>query len=230
MTSDLQVAANRQNALNSTGPRTLGAKHRTRNIAVTHGIYSRQLLITGEDPEELAALQSDVRNELAPKGAFEEILASQIVGDFWRLRRLDLAEQAYLEDSREACFKSMARSLSPDELSQYAANHPDPVRLRSAFRYDTSPDWEDFAPLDLRKTPQDILPAPTTAEFKAAIDRRVDRAENLGVTFLKAVAPVGGRHPMDEIDRLRRALTRDIIQKRAALDRLKERRTVIEAE
>lgn len=230
MTSDLQIAANQQNAQNSTGPKSQSARQRTRNNAVKHGIFSRQLLITGEDPEELAALQSDVGMALAPEGVFEEMFVGQIIGDMWRLRRLDLAEQAYLENTKDAVFKAMAQSLSPNELSQFAANYPDPVRLRSAVKRDSSHHWDGMLSISLGKAPEDVMPPATEVESKVAIERIADRADNLGSTFLNAVAPAGGRFPMAELDRLRRGLMRDIMQKRAALDDLQERRTVIEAD
>ena len=86
--SEAQRAANRANALRSTGPRTQAGKaHASRN-AVQHGLRGNFHLIAGEDPAEHQAFRGGLRAQLGPRGALEELLAERVVCDAWRLRRI----------------------------------------------------------------------------------------------------------------------------------------------
>jgi hypothetical protein len=64
MATDLQMAANRRNALLSTGPRSLAGKARSRMNAVSHGLTAQQTLLPGEDPAEYAGLRQSMFNSL----------------------------------------------------------------------------------------------------------------------------------------------------------------------
>jgi hypothetical protein len=56
-TSQDRLTANRANARKSTGPRTNEGKAASKLNAVKHGILSREVLVSGEDHQELTALQ-----------------------------------------------------------------------------------------------------------------------------------------------------------------------------
>ena len=45
-----RLTANRTNAQRSTGPRTDAGKHKSSQNALSHGLYSTQTLLPGEDP------------------------------------------------------------------------------------------------------------------------------------------------------------------------------------
>lgn len=57
MSSEKQIAANRANATHSTGPRTIEGKARSRTNAWKHGLRAEKIVITGEDAEDLEAIQ-----------------------------------------------------------------------------------------------------------------------------------------------------------------------------
>ena len=56
MTTDKQKASNKQNAKNSTGPRTDAGKQRSSQNALKHGVYAVDSVIPGEDPADFDKL------------------------------------------------------------------------------------------------------------------------------------------------------------------------------
>src|SRR5215207_11490142 len=98
-----RIAANRANALKSTGPKTPEGKAASKLNAVKHGILSREVLVAGEDHQELTALQEWFQEDLQPVGPMEVMLVGQVVATHWRLRRVLAAESG--EIKREAELK-----------------------------------------------------------------------------------------------------------------------------
>ena len=94
--SSKQIAANRQNARKSTGPRTPAGRAVSKMNALKHGILSKVVLVRGlnikESSRELSALHQRFWQELNPVGPMEEMLVDQIVTTHWRLRRALTAE------------------------------------------------------------------------------------------------------------------------------------------
>ena len=87
-----RLAANRQNAFQSTGPRSPEGKAVACQNARTHGLLSRQVLLPDEDADQLAAVRQQLHAQLAPAGALETLLADEMVAAAWRLRRLHRVE------------------------------------------------------------------------------------------------------------------------------------------
>ena len=144
MTTPRQLAANRANARKSTGPRTVAGKARSaRNSvhstglrtpegqarsrwnALRHDMRSGALIPEGlhgqESPAEYAALHEALRGELAPAGAFEELLAKTIAAAYWRLGRLQAAESRGILTARSLRRADLELLASPAGLS------PDPA-------------------------------------------------------------------------------------------------------
>src|SRR5919107_635624 len=92
MMSNQQANVNRRNALKSTGPNTSEGKAVVRYNATKHGLLSRDVLLPGEDEEALKELDEDLRAELHPVGAMENLLVDRIVAAHWRLRRAGRVE------------------------------------------------------------------------------------------------------------------------------------------
>ena len=95
--SERKLAANRTNALLSTGPRTPEGKRKSSRNALKHGLLSGQILLHHENAEELAAFREALYQELQPIGALEELLVERIVSSAWLLRRALRAETALME-------------------------------------------------------------------------------------------------------------------------------------
>ena len=83
-----RAAINRANSQHSTGPRTAEGKTASSQNAFKHGLYSKQLILPGEDPTELDALRADLRREHQPATTTEDILVNELAEHYWRLRRM----------------------------------------------------------------------------------------------------------------------------------------------
>jgi len=97
MTSEKRIAANKQNALRSTGPKTPRGKAIAKMNALKHGLLSGQVLIAGEQARDLAELGQRLRAELRPVGMLELILVDRVVAGVWRLRRCLRLEAQVIE-------------------------------------------------------------------------------------------------------------------------------------
>lgn len=114
MTTEKQAAANKANAQKSTGPKTPEGKAVVAMNAVSHGILSRRLFLTGEDPAEFSSLQADLHKALRPVGALELALVEKIGVALWKQKRLVAAETAMLELGRH-----MRRGSNRDDVKRY---------------------------------------------------------------------------------------------------------------
>ena len=90
MTTPAKLAANRENALASTGPRTQEGKARVAQNAVTHGLLARNAVLPTEDSEAFAAFHHRFVETLAPEGELETLLVDRVVSQAWRFGRLGL--------------------------------------------------------------------------------------------------------------------------------------------
>ena len=98
MATQAQINANRQNAQNSTGPRSPNGKAATSRNALKHGLCAEKHLLMDEDEQEFLALVQDLVNTLHPTGEAEEKLVKRIAVLQWRLdRALPLETQIYHE-------------------------------------------------------------------------------------------------------------------------------------
>lgn len=96
MATERQLRANRQNALKSTGPRTLEGKAASRRNAMRHGLTARHLVLDGEDPTLLEALRRELVLEFAPASATQQAMVELLAGLLWRLRRAQTYETALM--------------------------------------------------------------------------------------------------------------------------------------
>src|SRR6266542_1645001 len=123
MTTPVKTAANRQNALQSTGPRTLEGQAIAAKNALKHGLLSQEVLLPSENAEMLAELVQRVREDLQPVGELETILVDRVVAAFWRLRRLRIVETGifswYLYEGQAARAEGDARSYEDDSLQAF---------------------------------------------------------------------------------------------------------------
>jgi hypothetical protein len=97
VTSERQIAANRANALRSTGPKTPEGKAVVRHNAMRHGLLARDVVLPEEDLDAFEDLLNQVRAELSPVGRIEELLVDRIVNIMWRLGRSARMETALFD-------------------------------------------------------------------------------------------------------------------------------------
>ncbi len=85
----------------ATGPRTPQGKERSKHNAVTHGIFSKAVVLKGESQADFDALLSALYQDRQPEGALEEILVNKLAVLWWRLRRVWTAEGAEIRTGAE---------------------------------------------------------------------------------------------------------------------------------
>jgi len=97
VTSERQIAANRANALHSTGPKTLEGKTAVRLNAFRHGLLARDVVLPEEDWTPSRTSRTGFGQTCRRWGPIEEILVDRVVNTMWRLRRLERAEAALFD-------------------------------------------------------------------------------------------------------------------------------------
>jgi hypothetical protein len=97
MSTAAQIEANRLNAQSSTGPTSPEGKARSSLNALSHGFYSKHLLLPDEDPAELQLLRSSLIESYQPEDGAELLLVERIISSQWKLQRLNKLEAKTME-------------------------------------------------------------------------------------------------------------------------------------
>lgn len=95
--SERQLAANRANALKSTGPRTPDGKARSSQNALTHGITALSPVLSCEDRDDFNRCTALLRAQFDPRNPCEEDLFQEINSIRWQQRRVRHSENCLLE-------------------------------------------------------------------------------------------------------------------------------------
>jgi hypothetical protein len=115
MLTPKQLAANRANALKSTGPRTPAGKARSALNGFTHGLHSSHLLAPTESRQTFNRHAARIRRCLAPADPIESLLVDRIIAASWRIRRAHIIEtRIFHQRSREIEFDYQRK----DELAE----------------------------------------------------------------------------------------------------------------
>jgi len=77
--TNAQSEASRRNGALSHGPATEDGRSRSAQNATTHGIFSSQVILPGEDPAEFHELEKAITNRLEPTAEESEIVRELIV-------------------------------------------------------------------------------------------------------------------------------------------------------
>ncbi|MBI4909083.1 MAG: hypothetical protein HY820_36015 [Acidobacteria bacterium] len=92
MATDKQLAANRENAQFSTGPRTEEGKARSARNSLRDGFYSKALIIMPGMETEFQLLREQLLDSYKPSGGVEDALFDEILLASWNLRRAAVSE------------------------------------------------------------------------------------------------------------------------------------------
>ena len=98
--SAAQLAANRQNAQQSSGPKTEAGKRKISQNALKTGLTGAQILLPTDDAALYEATLNDYKNQFAPVGPEETHLLQSIVDARWRLARIPGLESALIDLGR----------------------------------------------------------------------------------------------------------------------------------
>jgi hypothetical protein len=136
MSSAARIAANRRNALKSTGPRTPQGKQAVRMNALWHGAYAQSPVLPGEDPAAFSLLLVDLRRQYQPVSPEEDALVGHLARAAWRLRHLpDPFASAWRKDSqgRDALAKLLRCQITLEHVLHRAIHQLGQLRLERAL-------------------------------------------------------------------------------------------------
>jgi hypothetical protein len=94
MTSQARIEANRENAKQSTGPRTPEGKARSRLNGLVHGLRSEQVVLPTEDPAAFDEQIAEYLDEWKPPTVTRRQLVERLAATAWRLNRCVRIETA----------------------------------------------------------------------------------------------------------------------------------------
>jgi hypothetical protein len=118
--SEAQLAANRANARQSTGPKTQEGKARSSANRRRHGFNGSFVLIPGEDVEQYFHLLADLIDEFKPKTGNEETLVVRMAQSQWLVQRALRLMDFQLNDP-EGEMALMMRYQTTHERAYYRA-------------------------------------------------------------------------------------------------------------
>lgn len=134
MPSERQIAANRQNALKSSGPRSSAGKRRSSANALRHGLSQISSVRAGEDIEALARLLVGPNADQETLDHARSVVRAQL--DLIRIREIkrDLMERVYRLGMADAPPLSRSRSAQ----IRYGIRQPFDRPVRWPERFDRS--------------------------------------------------------------------------------------------
>jgi hypothetical protein len=120
LTSLKQIAANRLNAVNSTGPRTDRGKQRSRQNALRHGLTAETVIGALENAVDYRALETSIMADFQPRSATDRELVCRLASVLWRLRRATAIETGLFQVQGEWVLQRLAaaprcRTVPPPE-------------------------------------------------------------------------------------------------------------------
>src|SRR5215212_6106784 len=118
-TSPRKLAANRQNAQKSTGPRSPQGKHRASQNSLKHALCSQSPLLPNECSATYTTFQQELQESLRPQSPLQHELLHQITSLLWRLQRTHDTER-HLYDLR-------SKNNDPPCLTLAKAFHKNPT-------------------------------------------------------------------------------------------------------
>jgi len=194
MSSPKQIAANRRNALKSTGPVTPEGKERSRGNAVRHGLTAETVIAALEDSEDYQAFEAAVIADYDAETAVERELVLRLASVLWRLRRATGIETALFEAVSE-------------EPSKREPGYLGPTLIVGA---------------DLAKGNQSHIAGGRRSDDIEGIDLDLDRKKDIGDAFLRLAAlPT---FPLDRLSRYEHLLWRQARQLLFTLESLRRRK------
>jgi hypothetical protein len=140
MATPKQIAANRANAQQSTGPQTAAGKARARRNSYKHGLLSKELLLSWEEEKDYRRLLNALVEEHQPEGATEVLLVEQMAVATWKLARLTGMETAIMTRQFNG-FLQLSHKTDPAkstaEKFQYALSNTLPKNLQALLNYES---------------------------------------------------------------------------------------------
>ena len=128
-TDSARAAANRLNALKSTGPRTAKGKAKSALNALKHGLTSQSPLLPTEDPADYNLFSEGYLEELDPQSVEQCTLAQQLILTSWKLNRIPQIEAKVLAEiaDRHPLMVKWRKDCADVEYQNTLRRHPLPL-------------------------------------------------------------------------------------------------------
>jgi hypothetical protein len=229
VSSEAKTAANRANALKSTGPRTTRGKTKSGFNAVTHGIYARTSVLPGEDENAYREMEKSLQEFFKPVGPVEHMLVRQSAVEAWRLARIDRAAIALHVRLRDAEIIRCLQSMSPSEVAYTRSAYKDELKsqLKEHQHLHDAACRNRWSNLNTGfEDPAAGAHALDTDE-KKDVAARLSRVLEVDGTILTGMIPSTESAPQACLDRERRATVRIYLGYVEKLIELQERRLTV---
>jgi len=133
------VAANRENAKKSTGPKTIRGKGHSRIRALKHGLFSATPIVRQEDRPKFEAIRMAITHQLAPATTLQEIACEHVVYCYWRVpvaMRLEIkgTEPLLVEDQNTVDNASSEEALPSRPYLASSTDRRNALRFLSQLR------------------------------------------------------------------------------------------------
>jgi hypothetical protein len=180
--------------------------------ALKHGVYSREVMLPGENIRDYEALAAELMEEWAPEGPTERSLVDRLVELHWRRQRLVRYEHAKLQLRIEKIREDNQVSLAIQKLKDCAPEFEEATSLEEVDEIllqlsDTYIDHiEKKVPYD--KSPDAPPRGPAIAEYLASI-RSLDHLEG-PAELIALVNPDAIENDMARLDRVDEAIDRTV--------------------
>lgn len=208
MTSPKKIESNRRNSQKSTGPRTHRGKAASRFNALQLGVFASSRLLPGENSADYNRAATDLLQDCRPTGAVQKIFADQIVGAFWRLRRIEHAEQTYFKEIKRGQMLRFIDALSEDEIVRWKAASSRPWAGRSG-----APDGISS------QSESDRVHSQKNTDTRAELHKfdTLRRFADWDCTILDGLIPRSEASSKAYLDQQRRAVVRELLRALACL-------------
>ena len=143
MASPAQIAANRRNAQNSSGPRTIEGKKRVSMNALKSGLTAKTVVLPHESATDYNEIRAALIQDYAPATTQELMLVDQIAAGYWRTIRARRFETEMFDNRLRTRKRELGMDQKPDAAKDdegYAVmlQITGPEELQNYFRYDAT--------------------------------------------------------------------------------------------
>jgi hypothetical protein len=135
MSAATRAQVNRDNAKNSTGPRTEEGKNTSRLNALNHGLASTQVVLPHESREDYEKMKAAFEEAHEIGSDFERELFNRMVDAWWRLQRAYRVETQFLAQREEAIANQADGPQGDAAIAMMFSDPKEMSRFRLFMRY-----------------------------------------------------------------------------------------------
>jgi hypothetical protein len=134
MSSQKRIDANRNNAQNSTGPKTAAGKARSSQNALKHGLRAEQVVLPTEDPQAFKEHLEAWVEDWQPPSMARRHLVDQAAVASWRIKRCIRLEATRITVRVEEAYKVWDKSVAKQVEAEIERLEEDPAGVLDKMR------------------------------------------------------------------------------------------------